>query len=126
MSTQAQIDQENAELRIGSIVRDGENRMFERFDDLHQRNITDDTIIRVLRGNGRPELAAQYIEWSGAIDPDREDDNTTMSPTVPDPGDAPSYEALEQAWERGMADAKLQALGIKPLVRNPYLAEEGK
>lgn len=26
-------------------------------------------------------------------------------------------------WERGMADAKLQALGIKPLVRNPWLGD---
>lgn len=30
---------------------------------------------------------------------------------------------LSHAWERGMADAKLQALGIKPHVRNPYLKE---
>jgi hypothetical protein len=28
-----------------------------------------------------------------------------------------------EAWEKGMADAKLQALGIKPHVRNPYLEE---
>lgn len=26
-------------------------------------------------------------------------------------------------WERGMADAKLQALGIRPFVRNPYLED---
>jgi hypothetical protein len=26
-------------------------------------------------------------------------------------------------WEQGMADAKLQALGIRPLVRNPYLED---
>lgn len=32
--------------------------------------------------------------------------------------------AEEAAWERGMADAKLQALGIRATVRNPYL--EGK
>ena len=93
--TQAQIDRENAELRIGSIVRDGENRMFERFDDLHKRNINDDTIIHVLRSNGRPELAAQYIEWSGALDPDAEDDNTTMNPVVPDPGDSESNELIQ-------------------------------
>lgn len=28
------------------------------------------------------------------------------------------------AWEKGMADAKLQALGITPHVRNPYLPKE--
>lgn len=32
--------------------------------------------------------------------------------------------ALADAWERGMADAKMQALGIRPLVKNPYLEEE--
>lgn len=31
--------------------------------------------------------------------------------------------AEADAWEKGMADAKLQALGIKPLVRNPYLED---
>lgn len=31
--------------------------------------------------------------------------------------------AEEDAWEVGMADAKLQALGIRPLVRNPYLED---
>jgi hypothetical protein len=29
---------------------------------------------------------------------------------------------LAQVWERGMADAKLAALGIKP-AKNPYLEE---
>lgn len=28
-----------------------------------------------------------------------------------------------EAWEKGMADAKLQALGIRPTMRNPYLLE---
>jgi hypothetical protein len=31
--------------------------------------------------------------------------------------------AEAEAWEKGMADAKLQALGIRPLVRNPYLED---
>jgi hypothetical protein len=30
---------------------------------------------------------------------------------------------MAEAWERGMADAKLQAAGIRPLIRNPYLKE---
>ena len=88
---QTWIDRQNAELRIGSIVRNAEDGMFERFDNLHKHNIDDDTIISVLRSNGRPELALQYIEWSGAVDPDSDEDNTTMNPVVPDPGDAPSY-----------------------------------
>ncbi len=33
--------------------------------------------------------------------------------------------ASVEAWERGMADAKLQMLGVRPLVRNPYL-EDGE
>lgn len=33
-------------------------------------------------------------------------------------------QAQSDAWQRGMADAKLQALGIRPLVRNPYLEDE--
>ena len=30
---------------------------------------------------------------------------------------------LAEAWNRGMADAKLQALGIRSSVRNPYLED---
>jgi len=30
-------------------------------------------------------------------------------------------QTARDAWERGMADAKLQSLGIRTLVRNPYL-----
>lgn len=32
-------------------------------------------------------------------------------------------QAGHDGWEQGMADAKLQALGIRPLVRNPYLED---
>lgn len=32
-------------------------------------------------------------------------------------------ELQRHAWEKGMADAKLQALGIKKNVRNPYIPE---
>lgn len=32
-------------------------------------------------------------------------------------------QAESDAWERGMADAKLQMLGVRPLVRNPYLED---
>lgn len=32
-------------------------------------------------------------------------------------------QAGHDGWERGMADAKLQALGIRPVVRNPYLED---
>jgi hypothetical protein len=31
--------------------------------------------------------------------------------------------AQSEAWEKGMSDAKLQALGIRPSVRNPYLED---
>lgn len=32
-------------------------------------------------------------------------------------------QAQSDAWEKGMTDAKLQALGLRPLVRNPYLED---
>lgn len=32
--------------------------------------------------------------------------------------------ALAEAWDKGMAAAKLQAAGIRSNVRNPYLKEE--
>lgn len=82
------------ELRIYNIVGEQQDRLFERLDDLHKRNIDDTQVIRALRKGGYRDLAEEYIKWSEAIDPDAEDDNTTMNPAVPDPGDMPSYEHL--------------------------------
>jgi hypothetical protein len=71
--------------------------MFDRVDHLHTAGITDTDVIRHLRKEGLGDLADRYIDWSGAVDPDAEDDNTTMSPAVPDPGDAESYKPLDEA-----------------------------
>lgn len=81
---------------LAAIVASFEEKLFDKFDSLHQRGIHDNEVIRFLRAEGHTVLAARYIEWSGAIDPDAEDDNTTMNPVVPDPGDAPSYKALAE------------------------------
>jgi hypothetical protein len=95
--------EEHIEFRMKSICESGEDRIFQRFDELHGIHIDDTQVIRWLRANGRREMADQYIEWSGALDPDREDDNTTTNPVVPDPGDAPSYEPLARVMASGGA-----------------------
>lgn len=97
------------ELRIYNMISDSQDRLFERFDDLHKRNIDDTQVIQTLRKGGYRDLAEGYIEWSGAIDPDAEDDNTTMNPVVPDPGDAPSYSALTvELTAAGINDGNLE------------------
>lgn len=78
-------------MRIDIALKSGLDRTFGYFDDLHQRGINDDDVIRHLRAEGHGAIADAYIEWSGALDPDIQDDITTMSETVPDPADAPSY-----------------------------------
>lgn len=86
--------------RIADLTQIAHERMcddlFDDLDKLHKQGINDDDVINALRHNGETELADEYIEWSGALDPEREDDNTTMNPVVPDPGDAPSYAELRR------------------------------
>ena len=83
--------QDDIDLRINNLISSSQDRLFEYFDDLHKRGINDDDVIRSLRRNGYSDLAEGYIEWSGALDPDIQDDITAMSEAVPDPTDAPSY-----------------------------------
>lgn len=85
------------DLRISSIINSAEDAMFQKFDDLHKQGHNDDDVIRYLRKQGYTDYADAYIEWSGALDPDVEDDNTTTDPTVPDPGNAASYDAMKGA-----------------------------
>jgi hypothetical protein len=82
--------------RLAAIVSTFEESLFERLDKQHAKGIHDDEVIRFLRNEGHTLLAERYIEWSGALDPDREDDNTTMNPVVPDPADSPSYAGLAE------------------------------
>lgn len=80
--------------RLTKMLEASDEALFERFDQLHKRDIHDDDVIHSLRRLNEPDLAERYIEWSGALDPDR-DDNTTTSPYgVTDPGNSPSYDTL--------------------------------
>lgn len=90
-------DPEFIDLTIYTAISQSQDILFERFDMLHNKGINDDDVIRTLRKGGYTDLAESYIEWSGALDPDAEDDNTTTNPAVPDPGDSPSYAALGKA-----------------------------
>lgn len=87
----------NAE-HIASIVSAAEEALFEKFDSLHKRNIHDDEVIHFLRDEGHKLLADRYIEWSGAVDPDSDVNNTTTSPDgVTDPGTNPSDLQMQAA-----------------------------
>lgn len=79
--------------KVINIISDGYDYMFERFDKLHKQDITDTEVVAALRHYGEEDVLDGYVEWAD-IDV-REDDNTTTNPVVPDPGNAPSYDALE-------------------------------
>ncbi|UOK18376.1 hypothetical protein SEA_BRUHMOMENT_60 [Arthrobacter phage BruhMoment] len=93
------------DLRISSIINDAEERIFQRFDELHKRGINDDDVIRYLRKQGYTDYAEQYIEWAEAVDPDAEGGDETD--TVPDPASAESYKnhPLNQRAPGGMIAA---------------------
>jgi len=100
----------NAE-HIASIVSTAEEALFEKFDSLHKRNIHDDEVIHFLRDEGHKLLADRYIEWSGALDPDRED-LSTLGGVVPDPGDSPSYIPLQESLSGIKQTGKVNFGGI--------------
>jgi hypothetical protein len=83
----------NIRLAVSHIISSKQDEMFEQFDRLHRRNIHDDDVVTALTQLHELDLLDAYAEWAD-IDL-REDDNTTMNPVVPDPGDAPSYKALD-------------------------------
>jgi len=91
--------------RLAAIVSSFEEALFERLDKQHNKGIHDDEVIRFLRAEGHYLLATRYIEWAGALDPDREDDNTTMNPAVPDPGDSPTNQLIHEAHQIGVVKA---------------------
>lgn len=64
--------------------------LFERLDKLHSEGIHDDQVIRALRKIGEVDLAAEYIDWAAATDPDAEGGDETD--VVPDPASAGSYQ----------------------------------
>lgn len=55
---------------VGTIVSDEQERMFERFDGLHKKGVTDTQVVHALRHNGDNRLAEDYIEWADIADPD--------------------------------------------------------
>ena len=79
-----------------------EELLFKKFDRLHAAEIHDNDVIRYLRAEGLTILAGRYIEWAGAIDPDV-DPTPQGEELVTDPGNAPSYGALEQHFDGGIA-----------------------
>lgn len=89
----------NVRLTVSRIIFSKQDEMFERFDGLKKRGITDTDLVEALRHLGEAELLDAYAEWAD-IDL-REDDNTTLNPAVPDPGESFSYAPLEQAIAAG-------------------------
>jgi hypothetical protein len=102
--------------KLAAVVAAAEEALFERFNRLHAKDIHDGDVISFLRAEGHTLLATRYIEWSGAVDPDSDEDNTTMNPVVPDPGDAPSYEALADQLD-AVKDAASPALSTPAIDR---------
>lgn len=76
--------------RLGRMIESNHDELFDRFDRLHKNGINDDDIILSLRRMNERQMAEDYMEWSGALDPEREDPST-LGGVVPDPADSPSY-----------------------------------
>jgi hypothetical protein len=96
----------NIKERVRHIIERCYDQMFDAFDRLHKRNIHDDDVVSALRSLGENDILDQYAEWAD-IDL-REDNNTTLDPVVPDPGEAPSYKALGEALGRSALNATLR------------------
>lgn len=88
----------NIRLTVENIIDASYEALFERFDKLKKRGINDDDLVTALRYLEHEELLEAYANWAD-IDI-REDDNTTMNPVVPDPGNAPSYDSLKHGEPR--------------------------
>lgn len=97
---------------LAAAVSTYEELMFNKFDRLHKAGINDDDVIRFLRTEGHTLLADRYIEWSGALDPDREP-NSTLGGAVPDPGNAPSYDALNSSGIRTTGAVGFGGIGFE-------------
>ena len=109
----------NIRLTIQHIIDNKVEEMCAEFDRLHRRGIHDDDVVKALRYLGDIELLDDYAEWA-EIDL-REDDNTTTSPVVPDPGDAPSYNALGEQLQavKDAASSSLSTPAIDRFLQHP-------
>jgi len=101
MTTEAPIEDRAANIKhtVERIIDDGYENIYAKLDQLHSKNIHDNDVVEALRSLHESDLLDGYAEWA-SIDL-REDDNTTLSPVVPDPGNAPSYEPLARATASG-------------------------
>jgi hypothetical protein len=117
--TPAPIEDRDANIRlvVEHIIHTAYDGIYAQLDKLHRRNIHDDDVVKALRYLEHEEILEGYADWAD-IDI-REDDNTTLSPIVPDPGNAPSYDALEEIredadltgeWTNGKATIELTTL----------------
>lgn len=82
---------------VSRIIRRSEDRLMNELEQLNKDGHSDEEIVAYLRKQGYTDYAEYYAEHAGVDE--REDDNTTLDPVVPDPGDAPSYDALRKAME---------------------------
>lgn len=119
---------EKHEEEILQVTQQWLTAMFENFDRLHKRGIHDDIVIRTLRKDGLNDVAARYIEWALAVDPDAEEDNTTTSPVVPDPGDAPSYKEMGtvSSLTQELTDAGINADNLEQAIVQTVMEEAQK
>ena len=96
------------DMRISSIISSAEDAMFQKFDDLHKQGHTDDDVIAYLRKQGYMDYAEQYIEWSGAIDPDV-DPTSQGEDLVTDPGDSETSNLIAESHTIGLITAVIVA-----------------
>lgn len=94
--TPAPIEDREANIKenIRYIIDRGLDAIYENFDRLHRRGIHDNDVVKALRDLGEEDILDGYAEW-GDLDL-REDDNTTMDPTVPDPAGPSRRELLAE------------------------------
>lgn len=82
--------------RVERIIDAHLESLFDRIDKLHinGQRVSDTDMLAALDHLGPVDLRAEYADWAD-LDV-REDDAITTDPVVPDPVDAPSYEALTE------------------------------
>lgn len=104
----------NVRLTVSLVIQNGLDKIYADLDQLHKRNIHDGDIVKALRDMNEMDLLEGYADWA-EIDL-REDDNTTLDPTVPDPRDDPSYKGLAEHL-KAVKDAASPALDTPALDR---------
>lgn len=111
----------NIRMAVQMIIDSNLDAMFDRFDALKKRGINDDDVVEALRYLGDIELLDSYAEW-GDIDI-REDDNTTLDPTVPDPMDNDTNRLIAESHKIGVVTALIvEGLGqLRDTVWEPYV-----